>query len=332
MASDILHIKDSYYFEVPKALWKPHYESLGDVPEFLVELHAKDFHLDPASRNYETLDVEAYTPEEHHALEEFEHQMAGKILIPQPFGELKTLYRKESGFAISKFMILELLIAAFLLLVFTWLKKRMASGAPTKGAVANLFEGLLHFVRDKIAKPSIGHDADKFVPLLWTIFFFILICNLLGLVPFMGTVTASFGANFALAVGVLLTTFFAGFHAFGPKWLWSGFVPHMDLPLLLQPLKLMIYAIEVLGMFIKHTVLAIRLLANMAAGHLVLLAILGMVVAAAQANSEMFGLTATIAILGATCLTVLEFGVALLQAYVFTLLSALFIGSAAHEH
>jgi F-type H+-transporting ATPase subunit a len=94
----------------------------------------------------------------------------------------------------------------------------------------------------------------------------------------------------------------------------------------------MIFAIEVLGMFIKHTVLAIRLLANMAAGHLVLLAILGMIVAAAKANSEMFGLTATIAIIGATLLTVLEFGVALLQAYVFTLLSALFIGSAAHEH
>jgi len=129
-----------------------------------------------------------------------------------------------------------------------------------------------------------------------------------------------------------LTTFLAGFMTFGPKWLWSGFVPHMDLPLVLQPLKLMIFAIELLGMFIKHAVLAIRLLANMAAGHLVLLAILGMIVSAAEANSDMFGVTATIALVGATCLTVLEFGVAILQAYVFTLLSALFIGSAAHEH
>lgn len=324
MASDILHIKDSYYFEVPKALYKPHYESLGDVPYFLRELHAKDFHLHGADY------TEASEADAKHALDEFNTQMAGKVLIPQPFGELKTLYQKESGFAISKFMILELVVAAFLLFVFTWLKKKMASGEPTKGRIANLFEGLLHFVRDKIAKPSIGHDADKFVPLLWTIFFFILTCNLLGLVPWMGTVTASFAANLALALGVLLTTFFAGFYAFGPKWLWSGFVPHMDLPWWLQPLKLMIFAIELLGMFIKHTVLAIRLLANMAAGHLVLLAILGMVVAAA--NSEAFGLTATIAILGATALTVLEFGVALLQAYVFTLLSALFIGSAAHEH
>jgi F-type H+-transporting ATPase subunit a len=333
MASDVLHIKDSYYFEVPKALWPRHYESLGEVPDFLVELHAEDFHLRPETRDYDTLSPEEYTAEEQHALEEFSHQLSGKILIPQPPGtELKTLYAKESGFAISKFMIIELLVAGLMLAIFIWLRKKMTAGEPTKGKIANLFEALLHFVRDKIAKPAIGHDADKFVPLLWTIFFFIIFCNLLGLVPWMGTVTASFGANLALAFGVLLTTFLAGFRAFGPKWLWSGFVPHMDLPVFLQPLKLMIYAIEVLGMFIKHSVLAIRLLANMAAGHVVLLAILGMIVAAAQANSDAFHLTATIALIGAICLTVLEFGVALLQAYVFTLLSALFIGSAAHEH
>jgi F-type H+-transporting ATPase subunit a len=326
MASDILHIKDAYYFEVPRALWKPNYQTLEDVPYFLRELHHEDFHLH--GENY----TEASKEDAEHALHEFNTQMAGKIVIPQPFGELRSLYQKESGFAISKFMILELLVAGLLLFIFIWLKKKMVAGEPTQGRVANLFEALLHFVRDKIAKPSIGHDADKFVPLLWTIFFFILACNLLGLVPWMGTVTASLGATFALAVGVLIATFLAGFRAFGPKWLWTGFVPHMDLPWWLQPLKLMIYAIELLGMFIKHAVLAVRLLANMAAGHLVLLAILGMIVTAAKANSEVFGLTAMIAILGATCLMVLELGVALLQAYVFTLLSALFIGSALHEH
>ena len=94
----------------------------------------------------------------------------------------------------------------------------------------------------------------------------------------------------------------------------------------------MIYAIEVLGMFIKHSVLAIRLLANMAAGHLVLLAILGLVISAAENVEGSYTLTATFAIIGATLLTVLELGVAFLQAYVFTLLAALFIGSAAHEH
>jgi F-type H+-transporting ATPase subunit a len=332
MASDILHIKDSYYFEVPKALYKPHYETLGDVPDFLLNLHTKDFHLDP-ERNYETLDPEQYTAEEEHALHEFNHQMAGKVLIPQPFGaELRSLYEKKSGFAISKFMILELIVAVLLVVIFTWMRKKMTTEHPTKGRLANFFEVLIHYVRDDIAHKNIGHDADKFVPLLWTVFFFILACNLLGIVPWMGTATGALGTTAALAFGMLLTTFFAGFKAFGPKWLWSGFVPHMDLPWWLSPLKLMIYAIEVLGMFIKHAVLSIRLLANMAAGHLVLLAILGLIIAAAQNVEANYPMTATFALIGATLLTILEVGVAFLQAYVFTLLSALFIGSAIHEH
>ena len=335
MASDILHIKDSYYFEVPRAFWHPNYETLGDVPDFLLELHEEDFHLD-LSRDYDALPTDQYTAEEQHALDEFNHQMAGKILIPQPFGERKSLYEKESGFLISKFMILELIVALLMVLIFSWMRKKMLTEHPTKGRLANMFEAFLHYIREEIAIKNIGHDGDKFVPLLWTVFFFVLGCNLLGLVPWMGTATGALGTTMALAFAMLLTTFFAGFRAFGPKWLWSGFVPHLDLPGWLFPLKiliaLMIYAIEMLGMFIKHAVLAVRLLANMAAGHLVLLGILGLVLSAAQNAQANYPMTATFAILGATLLTVMELGVAFLQAYVFTLLSALFIGSAVHEH
>lgn len=326
MASDILHIKDAYYFEVPKALYQPHYETLEDVPYFLRELHHDDFHLH--GEDY----TEASEADAEHALHEFNTQMAGKVLIPQPFGELKSLYDKKSGFAISKFMILELLVAVLLIVIFTWMRKKMITEHPTKGRLANLFEAFMHYIRDEIAIKNIGHDGEKFVPLLWTVFFFVLGCNLLGLVPWMGTATGALGTTLALAFAMLLTTFFAGFRAFGPKWLWTGFVPHMDLPWWLSPIKLMVYAIEVLGMFIKHTVLAIRLLANMAAGHLVLLAILGLVISAAQTAEANYPLTATFAVIGATLLTILELGVAFLQAYIFTLLSALFIGSAVHEH
>ena len=149
--------------------------------------------------------------------------MAGKILIPQPFGTRKSLYDKESGFLISKFMILELLVAVLLVVIFNWMRKKMLAEHPTRGRLANLFEAFLHFVRDEIAKKSIGHDADKFVPLLWTVFFFILGCNLLGLVPWMGTATGALGTTLALAAAMLMTTFFAGFRAFGPKWLWTRF-------------------------------------------------------------------------------------------------------------
>ncbi len=185
MASDILHIKDSYYFEVPKALWKPHYESLEDVPYFLRNLHHDDFHLE--GKDY----TEASPEDTEHALHEFNTQMAGKVLIPQPFGTRKSLYEKQSGFLISKFMILELIVAVLLCVIFNWMKKKMLTEHPTKGRLANLFEAFLHYIRDEIAKKAIGHDADKFVPLLWTVFFFILGCNLLGLVPWMGTATGA---------------------------------------------------------------------------------------------------------------------------------------------
>ncbi|MCA9071368.1 MAG: F0F1 ATP synthase subunit A, partial [Planctomycetaceae bacterium] len=271
MASDILHIKDSYYFEVPKALAPAHYQSLGDVEDFLLELHEEDFHLD-LSRDYDTLSVDQYTEAETHALHEFNEQMSGKILIPQlPGTKLRTLYEAEHGFAISKFMVLELIVAVLMIVIFNWMKKKLITEHPTKGRFANMVEAIMHYVRDEIARKNIGHDADKFVPLLWTVFFFILGCNLIGIIPWTGTATGVWGTTAALAFAMLLATFFAGFRAFGPKWLWTGFVPHMDLPWWLSPLKLMIYGLEVIGMFVKHAVLSIRLLANMAAGHLVLL-------------------------------------------------------------
>lgn len=307
MASAILHIKDAYYFEVPKFMWRHHYDSLDEVPQFLREAH----------------------PEA--TVHDFEHALAGKILIPQPFGTLKNLYERESGFAISKFMILEVVAAVLIVWIFVRLAGRIADGNAPKGRFANLFEAFLLFLRDQVARPAIGaHDADRFVPLLWTMFFFVLGCNLLGLVPWAGSPTGSFGVTLALAAVTLCTVLGAGMLKFGPLGFWLGQVPHIELPLLLQPLKLLIFAIEVGGMGIRHGVLAIRLLANMVAGHLVLLGIMGLIVEAAE--SPHWGLVAAIGILGSTAFTGLELFVAFLQAYIFTFLSALFIGGAVHQH
>ena len=105
----------------------------------------------------------------------------------------------------------------------------------------------------------------------------------------------------------------------------------MGLPLVLAIFIVpMLFAIEVLGLFIKHLVLGIRLLANMVAGHLVLLAIMGLAVAAAASTN--WHLTATISVVGSALFSLLELFVAFLQAYVFTFLSALFIGAAVHHH
>ena len=309
MASPILHIKDSYYFEVPKFLWRQNYSRLDQVPEFLVKRHP------------------------HATLDEFNEALAGKILIPQPFGTLKNLYEKESGFAISRFMLLEVLVAVVLTFIFVRLAGRMRSGERPKGKLWNLFEAMLVYVRDQIARPAIGHhDADRFLPLLWTIFFFILGCNLLGLVPWAGSPTAAFGVTLALAGVTFLTVLAAGMHRFGPIGFWLNQVPHMDLPWYMRPLKLLILAIEILGLCIRHGVLAVRLLANMVAGHLVLLGIMGLAFSAEAALSPKWYIVAPISILGSTLFSCLELFVAVLQAYIFTFLSALFIGSAVHHH
>ena len=119
----------------------------------------------------------------------------------------------------------------------------------------------------------------------------------------------------------------------GPVGFWLNQIPSMDLSFAIAiVIKPMIWVIEVAGLMIKHAVLAIRLLANMVAGHMVLLSIIGMAMGAAVGGGAMaYGVT-PVAVIGATCIGMLELFVAFLQAYVFTLLSALFIGASMHHH
>jgi F-type H+-transporting ATPase subunit a len=424
MASSVLHIKDSYYFEIPRGLWRSHRESINDFPEHYVRLDP-DFQDWEAENQYDALskidgfknippkealfneyhawrhdeknfakpfdrfleeaptsawfqqhlalgrfakklpgesaeeyaeridaakpireewreakakseDVAAYKqhvkewPAEK--IQEYNRSLDGKILIPQPFAKLKNNYEKESGFAISKFMILETIVALVLIVVFRGLAHRVREGRPAKGRLWNLFEAFLLFIRDQIARPAIGHhDAERFVPLLWTIFMFVLFCNLLGMLPWIGAPTSSLSVTWGLALVIFATVVVAGSIRFGVLGFWKNQVPHMGLPLVLAiPIVPMLFAIEVLGLLIKHAVLGVRLLANMVAGHLVLLAIMGLAVAAA--GSSTWGLTATISVVGSALFSLLELFVAFLQAYVFTFLSALFIGAAVHHH
>jgi F-type H+-transporting ATPase subunit a len=309
MAHEILHIKDSYYFDVPKFLWR--YKNINDVPAWLRDQHPQA------------------------SLEQFQQHLDGKVLIPQPFGHPKNLYESQPGvFNISKFMIIEVFVAIVLVAIFAILAKRIRSGTAPKGPFWNFFESILVYLRDNVARPAIGgHDADRFLPFLWTMFFFILGCNLMGMIPWAGSPTGTFGVTLALAGLTLATVIISGMLRFGPIGFWTNQVPHMDLPLALAILlKPMIFVIEVVGLFIRHGVLAVRLLANMVAGHLVLLGIMGLAFSLEGASSNSWWITAPIAIIGSTLFNCLELFVALLQAYIFTFLSALFIGSAIHHH
>ncbi len=342
-ANPIYHLKDCYFFEVPKALWRHGWKTLDEVPAFL------------RNGSPDITDVAA-----------FNDALDGKILIPQPFAELQSLYAVKSGFAISKYMILELVVAALMFLIFTWVASRLRTGAAPKGPMLNLFESMLVFIRDNIARPAIddhGHDhgddhdhdhdhdhapshgaaghahaaavhtGDRFVPLLWTLFFFVLGCNLMGMVPWAGSPTASFSVTLALAGVTLATVLVAGMLKFGFLGFFGNQVPSMDLPLPIAiVLKPMIFAIEILGLCIKHLILAVRLLANMVAGHLVLLGIMGMISAAASYSMGMWATVTGISVVSSALFSLLELFVAFLQAYIFTFLSALFIGASVHQH
>ena len=163
-------------------------------------------------------------------------------------------------------------------------------------------------------------------------FFFILLLNLCGLVPWAGAPTGSLSVTGALAVIAFVVVVGAGMIRFGPLGFWLGQVPHMDVPLVMAIfLKPMIFGIEVLGLVVKHAILAVRLFANMFAGHLVLAVILGFIVAVANSLLIWIGVTC-VSVGGAVALNLLELLVACLQAYVFVFLAALFIGMAVHQH
>ena len=259
------------------------------------------------------------------------------VNIPQPFEIAKWLGIDNPpvwlhNFHLTKYMILELVVAVLMLSIFIPLARRIATGQPPRGKFWNLFEALLVFMRDEVARPAIGKkDADRFLPYIWTVFFFILFCNLLGLVPWMGTPTGALGCTGVLAIFAFVLCVGAGVKRFGPVGYVLGQVPTMDLPLALAIfLKPMILAIELFGLVIKHSVLAIRLFANMFAGHLVLAVILGFIAQTAGMMIWYGVMPASVA--GSVALSLLELFVAFLQAYIFTFLSALFIGMAVHQH
>lgn len=266
----------------------------------------------------------------------YNKSLDGKVLIPQPFGQLRNAYEPDSGFCISKFMIIQVVVALVLVGVLAWLGRKIASGQPPKGKLWNCLEGILLFVRNQVVVPAMGeHDADRFMPMLWTFFVFIFGLNLAGMVPWLGSPTASLATTGVLAVIVFLVGTYMGVKAFGPVGYLKNVCPQLGLPWYLACWVVpLLWVIEFASLFIKHAILALRLLANMVAGHAVLLGIMGLAVGvhAYAMSTGAWTALAGASVLGMTALSVLELFVAFLQAAVFTFLAALFIGSSMHHH
>ena len=215
------------------------------------------------------------------------------------------------------------LLALLLISVANTYKKR-GSGAP-KG-FQNLIEIGVLFVKDEVIKPSVGKHYAKFVPLLLTIFFFIFINNLMGLIPifpFGANLTGNIAVTMVLAIVVFIVVNFSG-----NKYYWK----HIFMPDVPPALWVLLIPIEILGVVLKPFVLMLRLFANITAGHIIILGFFSLIFIFGQKNIVAGYGSAVFSVAFTLFMSVLELLVAFLQAYVFTLLASLYIGSATEDH
>jgi F-type H+-transporting ATPase subunit a len=204
--------------------------------------------------------------------------------------------------------------------------KRAAAGrAP--GGTANAIEALVLYMRNEVILPNVGHHGNGFVPFLLTVFFFILGCNLLGLIPYGSTATGNIAVTATLAIITFLTIEIAGMRALGKGYINTIiFWPH-DMPIMMRiPMSMILSPVELIGKFTKPFALAIRLFANMTAGHIVVLALVGLVF-----TFQNWAVT-PLPLAMATAIMMLELMVAFLQAFIFTLLASVFIGLVRESH
>ena len=280
---------------------------------------------------------EAHAAEEHAEEHGFDimHHIQDSSEIETPFG---VVHLPERGswmvgpidMTPTKHVVFLGIAAVIVLLLFLTTaaaaRKRGAEGAPRKGH--NVMEALVLFLRDQVVMPNIGHGGERFAPFVITIFFFILVCNLLGLLPWGSTATGNISVTAALALMTFVVVEIAGMRALGAKGYLGTivYIPHGLPKAMVLPMALIMTPVELLGKLTKPFALAIRLFANMTAGHVLLLAIIGLIF--------VFGsyAIAVAPVLMAVALTFLEIFVAFLQAYIFALLSSVFIGLIRHAH
>lgn len=258
------------------------------------------------------------------------------------------------GWVISNVTIMLVVSAIVTALVLIPAARKIATGGRhgdrtlddyrTQGLWSNLVETICLYLRDQVFRPVLHEQTDRFAPMLWTFFWFILICNIMGLIPF-ADATAAFGVNHGHGIGGTATqsiwvtgglavvaflfyntvalikdpiAYFKHLTAGAPIFMWPIMVP-----------------VEILGMFVKPFALALRLFANMTGGHIIIAVLLSFVVSLIQALGGVGYGMAVIPLLGSVVINLLEILVAFIQAYIFMFLTCLFLGQLVvhhHEH
>jgi len=255
------------------------------------------------------------------------------VVIPLPGCHIR--YPIDASFGLTKHVVFMLIAALLVFLTLRLAARSIARTGPDRApkGFAAAMEGLVLWVRNDIAIANIGHDGAKFAPLIITLFFFILYANLLGLIPHGSTPTGNLAVTGALALMVFLVVEIAGFFKLGAKGYLATIFPQF--PGLEGPaavaLSITMAPIEVISKLVKPFALAVRLFGNMTAGHFVILSLFGIVFLFGTLGIWSYAIGITTALL-VVAIMGLELIVALLQAYVFAMLSAVFIGLMQHEH
>lgn len=238
-------------------------------------------------------------------------------------GHLERLDGKPvTDLSITKNVASMLLSAVLMLIIFASIASRYknkAISAP-KG-LQSFLEPIIMFVRDEIARPNIGHKYRRYMPFLLTLFFFIWINNLLGLLPGAANVTGNIAVTLVLAIIVFLITVFSG-----TKDYWGHIFNTPGVPWWLKTVLPIMPIVEFIGIFTKPFSLMIRLFANITAGHIIILSLFSLIFIFQSVA------VSPISVAFATFMYFLELFVALLQAYIFTLLAAMYFGGAVEEH
>ncbi|WP_242926104.1 F0F1 ATP synthase subunit A [Pontibacter vulgaris] len=258
---------------------------------------------------------------EHHELVPYKGYVLehGHIYRANAEGEPSEDHAGLLDFSITKNVASLFLSVALLLIVFFTIAGRYKNnkGKAPRG-IQSFFEPIIVFVRDEIAKANIGPKYERYMPYLLTIFFFIWFNNLLGLMPGGANLTGNIAVTFVLAVMTLLITVFSG-----NKSYWGHIFATPGVPKWLAPIMI---PVELIGIFTKPFSLMVRLFANITAGHIIILSLFSLIFIF---KSVAVG---PLSVAFATFMNFLELFVALLQAYIFTLLSAMYIGGAVEEH
>ncbi len=307
------HLRDAYYFDLFSI------ESTGKhvgfpLPVILIDNGLHIFSSARFNRGKSVAEVDGQHYKLYHS----------KVFKTDASG---TLHFGEDGFptnaqpidiSITKGVVVIALVCLVLFLVFRGMAKSYKKGDGLPKGFNRLLEPMVVYVRDEMAKPTIGPEYKRFMSYLLTVFFFILVMNLLGMLPFGVNITGNITITFTLAIITFFITQFSGNKHYWGHVFWFPNVPVI--------VKIILIPIEILGLFTKPFALMMRLFANMTAGHVVTLTFLGLIVLYNTWVAGVGSFAFTIFI------NLIEILVAFIQAYVFTLLSALYFGDAVVKH